>query len=86
MAGNQNLNSAARAQKDEFYTQRSDIEHELQHYWQHFAGKIVLCNCDDPFESQFFYYFTLNFNLKAREFPRLYRRWDESRFLLTLFL
>lgn len=62
MAGNRNLNSAARAQKDEFYTQRSDIEHELQHYWQHFAGKTVLCNCDDPFESQFFYYFTLNFN------------------------
>ena len=62
MAGNQNLNSAARAQKDEFYTQRSDIEHEVKHYKDHFAGKTVLCNCDDPFESQFFYFFTLKFN------------------------
>ena len=62
MAGNKNLTSAARAKKDEFYTQLTDIENELRHYWQHFAGKTVLCNCDDPFESQFFYYFALKFN------------------------
>ena len=62
MAGNKNLNSAARAKKDEFYTQRGDIENELRHYRNHFAGKTVLCNCDDPFESQFFFYFAVNFN------------------------
>lgn len=50
------------AKKDEFYTQMADIERELQHYWQHFANKVVLCNCDDPYESNFFKYFALNFN------------------------
>ena len=61
MAKNKNLNAAARADKNEFYTQRTDIEHELYHYQKHFAGKVVLCNCDDPFESQFFFYFAMNF-------------------------
>lgn len=59
---NKNLNSARKAKKDEFYTQISDIEKELQHYWTHFRGKTVLCNCDDPYESNFFKYFALNFN------------------------
>lgn len=59
---NKNLNYAKRAKKDEFYTQLSDIERELQHYWQHFRGKVVLCNCDDPYESNFFKYFALRFN------------------------
>ena len=59
---NKNLNSAKRAKKDEFYTQMSDIERELQHYWPHFRGKTVLCNCDDPYESNFFKYFALRFN------------------------
>ena len=62
MAGNSNLNSAKTARKDEFYTQLSDIEKELRYYRRHFAGKTVLCNCDDPFESNFFKYFVLNFN------------------------
>lgn len=44
---NKNLNAAKTAKKDEFYTQLSDIERELQHYWKHFRGKTVLCNCDD---------------------------------------
>lgn len=57
-----NLNAAKVAKKDEFYTQLSDIERELQHYWQHFRGKVVLCNCDDPYESNFFKYFALRFN------------------------
>ena len=51
---NKNLNAAKTAKKDEFYTQLSDIERELQHYWPHFRGKTVLCNCDDPYESNFF--------------------------------
>lgn len=50
------------AKEDEFYTQLSDIERELQHYWPHFRGKTVLCNCDDPYESNFFKYFALRFN------------------------
>ena len=59
---NKNLNAAKVAKKDEFYTQLTDIERELQHYWPHFKGKTVLCNCDDPYESNFFKYFALRFN------------------------
>ena len=59
---NKNLNAAKQAKKDEFYTQMSDIERELRHYWGHFKGKVVLCNCDDPYESNFFKYFALRFN------------------------
>ena len=59
---NKNLNAAKTANKDEFYTQMTDIERELQHYWQHFRDKVVLCNCDDPYESNFFKYFALRFN------------------------
>jgi len=59
---NKNLNAAKTAKKDEFYTQLGDIERELEHYWQHFEGKVVLCNCDDPYESNFFKYFALRFN------------------------
>ena len=59
---NKNLNAAKTAKKDEFYTQLADIERELQHYWSHFRDKVVLCNCDDPYESNFFKYFALNFN------------------------
>lgn len=57
-----NLNAAAKAKKDEFYTQLTDIEKELRHYRKHFKDKVVFCNCDDPFESNFFKYFVLNFN------------------------
>ncbi len=46
---NKNLNAAKTAKKDEFYTQMSEIEMELQHYWPHFHDKVVLCNCDDPY-------------------------------------
>lgn len=59
---NKNLNAAKTAKKDEFYTQLTDIERELQHYWPHFRDKVVLCNCDDPYESNFFKYFSLRFN------------------------
>ena len=56
------LDSAKIAKQDEFYTQMTDIERELQHYWPHFRDKVVLCNCDDPYESNFFKYFALRFN------------------------
>src|SRR5699024_2859808 len=59
---NSNLRAAKRAKNDEFYTQLTDIEKELRHYIKHFKGKTVFCNCDDPFESNFFKYFALNFN------------------------
>lgn len=62
MAGNKNLHAANKAKKDEFYTQLGDIENELRHYRKHFHGKIVFCNCDDPYESNFFKYFAMNFN------------------------
>ena len=59
---NKTLNDAKTAKKDEFYTQLVDIENELRHYREHFKGKIVFCNCDDPYESNFFKYFATNFN------------------------
>ena len=61
---NKNLNDAAKAKKDEFYTQLEDIENELRHeeYQKFFKGKVILCNCDDPYESEFFKYFAMNFN------------------------
>ena len=62
MAENADLHGAKMAKKDEFYTELTDIEKEMRHYRKHFAGKTVLCNCDDPFESNFFKYFVLNFN------------------------
>ncbi len=61
MAGNINLHAANKAKKDEFYTQLVDIENELKHYREHFRGKTVLCNCDDPRVSNFFHYFSYNF-------------------------
>ena len=62
MGGNTNLARANREKNDEFYTRLTDIEKELRHYRKHFKGKTILCNCDDPFESNFFKYFVLNFN------------------------
>ncbi len=58
---NKNLNQAKNAKKDEFYTQLADIENELRHYKEHFKDKVVLCNCDDPRISNFFHYFSYNF-------------------------
>lgn len=60
---NKDLNKAKAAKKDEFYTRLEDIEKELKHYRPHFKGKTVLCNCDDPRCSNFFRYFTLNFEV-----------------------
>jgi len=56
------LAQARDAKKDEFYTKLSDIEKELVYYREYFRGKVVFCNCDDPYESNFFKYFALNFN------------------------
>ncbi|MDD5960663.1 MAG: adenine-specific methyltransferase EcoRI family protein [Bacteroidales bacterium] len=61
MAKNENLHKAKKAKADEFYTQLSDIENECKHYKEHFKGKTILCNCDDPRVSNFFFYFSQNF-------------------------
>ena len=58
MTLNKPLHKAKSAKRDEFYTQLSDIENELRHYKDHFRGKIVYCNCDDPKVSNFFDYFS----------------------------
>lgn len=58
---NKNLHQAKTNKKDEFYTQLPDIERELKHYKKHFKGKVVFCNCDDPRVSNFFHYFSYNF-------------------------
>src|SRR3989344_2358402 len=63
---NSNLSNAKKVKNDEFYTQYSDIQKEIAAYLEYnpdvFRGKVVYCNCDDPFESNFFRYFVLNFN------------------------
>ncbi|MBC8266029.1 MAG: adenine-specific methyltransferase EcoRI family protein [Flavobacteriales bacterium] len=58
---NKNLHKAKTNKKDEFYTQLADIEREMKHYKNHFKGKVVYCNCDDPRVSNFFHYFSYNF-------------------------
>ena len=62
MTGNRPLTQAKRQKNDEYYTQLSDIEKELRFYKDHFSNKNVYCNCDDPYESNFFKYFAANFN------------------------
>ncbi|MDK2980011.1 MAG: hypothetical protein PWQ55_358 [Chloroflexota bacterium] len=56
------LDNAKKNKEDEFYTQLPDIEAEMRHYKNQFRDKIVFCNCDDPYESNFFKYFAMNFN------------------------
>ena len=66
MANSSNLNKAKKTKNDEFYTQYDDIQKEIEAYLEYnrdtFREKVVYCNCDDPFESNFFRYFVLNFN------------------------
>ena len=63
MAGNRALHKAMKAKQDEFYTELSDIENEMQYYRSFFKDKIVFCNCDDPYESNFFKFFAMQFNI-----------------------
>ena len=58
---NSTLRKAGKEKNDEFYTQLTDIEKELRHYKDHFRDKVVFCNCDDPRISNFFHYFSYNF-------------------------
>ena len=59
---NKLFDDAKKSKADEFYTQLPDIEAEMRHYKEQFWGKVILCNCDDPYESNFFKYFAMNFN------------------------
>jgi len=59
--GNMNLHNASKNKKDEFYTQLTDIEREINHYKEHLKGKVIFCNCDDPELSNFWKFFHLNF-------------------------
>src|SRR5437868_7585604 len=61
-SSNKNLHKAGVVKNDEFYTRLEDIENELKHYKNQFRNMVVYCNCDDPFESNFFKYFAANFN------------------------
>lgn len=61
-AKNSSLHRAGIAKEDEFYTQLNDIENEMRHYKEQFRDKVIFCNCDDPYESNFFKYFAMNFN------------------------
>ena len=79
---NGDLNKAKRAKNDEWYTQLADIENELKHYKDHFRGKIVYCNCDDPLVSNFYLYFALNFEALGLKGLRAtcYRNSDPNSF------
>ena len=66
---NNKLNKAKKAKNDEFYTDYSEIEKELAHYTEHFKDKVVLCNCDDPYYSEFWKYFKARF--KTLELKKL---------------
>src|SRR5438132_13119747 len=79
---NRSLHAAKATKQDEFYTQLSDIEKELRHYTKHFKNKSVLCNCDDPKVSNFFHYFSHNFeNLKLKKLiTTCYKNYDADVF------
>lgn len=63
MAGNGNLYTSRGTKEDEYYTDLVTIENELKYYREHFKDKVIFCNCDDPYESNFFKYFAMNFNV-----------------------
>ena len=79
---NNNLKKAKAGKNDEFYTELTDIEKELRHYKHHFKNKVVFCNCDDPRISNFFHYFSYNF--EALELKKLittcYKNQDRDLF------
>jgi hypothetical protein len=80
---NKTLHIAKSSKKDEFYTQLSDIESELKHYKEHFKNKVVFCNCDDPRVSNFFHYFSYNFeNLGLKKLvTTCYKNQEKDLFL-----
>ena len=84
---NTNLHQAKSAKNDEFYTTKETVEAELKNYWSHFKNKIIYCNCDDPYESEFFKYFMIRFNLLKLKglFATCYEGSRVSQYQLKLF-
>ena len=83
---NTNLHSAKDAKNDEFYTQLFDIENELKHYKKHFEYKTVFCNCDDPTESNFWQYFSLNFDyLKLKRLIATHYDPEKPSYMLEMY-
>lgn len=86
MAANANLGNAKKKKNDEFYTQITDIEKELRHYKEHFKGKRIFCNCDDPEFSNFWRYFELNFeHLELERLTSTHYDEDVSTYRLDMF-
>lgn len=86
MAGNKNLHAANKAKNDEFYTQLTDIEKELKHYKEHFKDKTVFCNCDDPEYSNFWKYFSLNFDhLQLKKLAATHYETEKTSYKLEMF-
>jgi hypothetical protein len=86
MADNKNLHTASKEKNDEFYTQLSDIENELKHYKEHFKDKVVFCNCDDPEWSNFWKYFSLNFEyLSIKKLISTHYERDKTSYKLEKF-
>jgi len=80
------LTKARLNKKDEFYTQLKDIEAELKHYKEHFKNKVVLCNCDDPTKSNFWKYFSENFNdLELKKLISTHFEKDKASYKLELY-
>jgi len=83
--GNKKLHKAKKAKNDEFYTQFSDIEKEMVHYREQFRNKVILCNCDDPMESNFVKYFALNFSsLELKKLISTHYKEDGSAYKLEV--
>lgn len=87
MSNNANLTTAKNSKNDEFYTSLSDIENEVKYYREHFEGKHVFLNCDDPKYSNFWEYFTLNFDfLKLKHLTATHYSKDNSTYRLDYYI
>lgn len=86
MSGNKNLHAANKAKNDEFYTQLTDIEKELKNYKEHFKDKIIFCNCDDPEYSNFWKYFSLNFDhLQLKKLVATHYETEKASYKLEMY-
>lgn len=86
MTGNKSLNAANKAKNDEFYTQLTDIEKELKNYKEHFKDKIIFCNCDDPEYSNFWKYFSLNFDhLQLKKLVATHYETEKASYKLEMY-
>lgn len=86
MKGKSALTVAKKTKDDEFYTRLADIENELKHYKKHFEDKVIFCNCDDPEWSNFWKYFSLNFDyLKIRKLIATHYELEKESYKLMMY-